>query len=325
MGDNRPGFASQNPRLSDYVMGRRGWDGGFSAKFGMGFACRGQSGFNAAGAAARPRGLSSPRENVEDGRLEAGGKEAVRRPARGPRAVDLAKKTPGVFSPEGPKGAAQKRHLESFSPRARPAVPHPYCSFSRCRKIWSHPSPGRLDRASGGNRERDVSPVAPKGSLRGGETSCPLVPPFQGLGDEKGLCFACSRRSRRAGTMVFQAFGLNGSSALRPCSGRPESRRGRDRGPRSSVSPGIRLARRLKSSMSPFPPFLPRIPRTRTQESLLSFLARENNPVPGFFDLRVPGQPPMDILRQGRWPPDLKHRLQVCHDGSLGGRMGEPQ
>ena len=27
-----------------------------------------------------------------------------------------AKKTPGVFSPKGPKGAAQKRHLESFSP-----------------------------------------------------------------------------------------------------------------------------------------------------------------------------------------------------------------
>ena len=69
-----------------------------------------------------------------------------------PRAVDLAKKTPGVFSPKGPKGAAQKRHLESFSPRARPAVPHPYCSFSRCREIWSHPSPGRLDRPSGGER-----------------------------------------------------------------------------------------------------------------------------------------------------------------------------
>ena len=41
MGDNRPGFASQNPRFSDYVIERGGWDWGFFAKFGMGFACRG--------------------------------------------------------------------------------------------------------------------------------------------------------------------------------------------------------------------------------------------------------------------------------------------
>jgi len=31
-----------------------------------------------------------------------------------------AKKTPGVFSPKGPEGAAQKRHLESFSPADAP-------------------------------------------------------------------------------------------------------------------------------------------------------------------------------------------------------------
>jgi hypothetical protein len=29
-----------------------------------------------------------------------------------------AKKTPGVVSPKGPEGAAQKRHLVSFSPEA---------------------------------------------------------------------------------------------------------------------------------------------------------------------------------------------------------------
>ena len=40
MGDNRPGFASQNPRFSDYVIQRRGWNSRFSAKFGTGFACR---------------------------------------------------------------------------------------------------------------------------------------------------------------------------------------------------------------------------------------------------------------------------------------------
>jgi len=41
MGDNRPVFASQNPRLSDHVMERRGWNSRFPAKFGTGFACRG--------------------------------------------------------------------------------------------------------------------------------------------------------------------------------------------------------------------------------------------------------------------------------------------
>ena len=91
MYDHGPGFASQNPRFSDYVIQRRGWNCRFPAKFGMGFACRGGGGgFNAAGhpgtatsravaggrgrsparenAAARPRGdaggLSSPRENA---------------------------------------------------------------------------------------------------------------------------------------------------------------------------------------------------------------------------------------------------------------------
>ena len=44
-----PGFASQNPRFASYVMERRGWDGRFPSRFGMGFACRGEGGgFNAA-------------------------------------------------------------------------------------------------------------------------------------------------------------------------------------------------------------------------------------------------------------------------------------
>ena len=43
----RPVFASQNPRFSDHVMERRGWNSRFPVKFGTGFACRGEDGFNA--------------------------------------------------------------------------------------------------------------------------------------------------------------------------------------------------------------------------------------------------------------------------------------
>jgi len=42
-----PGFASQTPRFASHAMERRGWIGRFPAKFGTGFACRGEGGFNA--------------------------------------------------------------------------------------------------------------------------------------------------------------------------------------------------------------------------------------------------------------------------------------
>ena len=40
-----PGFTSQNPRFASYAMERRGWESRFSAKFGTGFACRGEEGW----------------------------------------------------------------------------------------------------------------------------------------------------------------------------------------------------------------------------------------------------------------------------------------
>ena len=44
MGDNCPAFASHNPRFSDYVIQRRGWNCRFPANFGTGFARRGGGG-----------------------------------------------------------------------------------------------------------------------------------------------------------------------------------------------------------------------------------------------------------------------------------------
>ena len=109
-------------------------------------------------------------------------------------------------------------------------------------------------------RARGVSPVAPKGSLREGETtwrSCCALPggrSVSGLGDEKGLCFACSRRPRPlAWAVLFQAVGLNGGAALRPCSGRPEH--GREaafkRGPEMPVAGNRRVPGNLGGNELP--------------------------------------------------------------------------
>ena len=151
-------------------------------------------------------------------------------------------------------------------------------------------------------------PEMPVPEIFSEKVACPLFPPIADPASSRSIPAPTGQACR--------------DCAVTRCRGRPDQRKPAEE---DRLSPAARLlAARVRADrdllIDGWPPFPPPF-----FSSLLSFLARENNPVPGFFDLRVPGQPPMDILRQGRWPPDLKHRLQVCHDGSLGGRMGEPQ